>query len=80
MIKTIITPKENNYLIKIPNNYIGKELEVFIYAKDELTFEKNSKKSMADFQGIISDNTANDMHKELQETRNGWDDRLKNQI
>ena len=78
MIKTSIIPKENNYLITIPNNYIGKELEIFIYAKEELTFEKNSRKTMADFKGIISDATANAMHLELQESRNSWDERLKN--
>ena len=80
MIKTTITPKKNNYLITIPNSYVGKELEVLIYAKDEILFEKKSKKSMADFQGIISDSTANAMHLEIQESRNSWDERLKNQI
>ena len=64
MIKTTITPLKSDYLLNIPSNYIGKELEIFIYAKDEITVENNVKKSMADFKGIISDETANAMHKE----------------
>ena len=75
MIKTIIIPKEKKYLIEIPNNYIGKELEVLIYLKAEVSIEKNYKKTMADFQGIISDNTAIAMRLELKESRNSWSDR-----
>ena len=75
MIKTIITPKEKKYLIEIPSNYIGKELEVLIYSKDEVSIEKKYKKTMADFQGIISDKTAIAMHLELKESRNSWSDR-----
>lgn len=80
MIKTSITPKNNNYLIQIPNNYIGKELEVFIYAKEELIVEKNNIKSMSDFKGIISDETAIAMHLEVQQSKDGWDERLKKQF
>ena len=75
MIKTIITPKVKKYLIEIPSNYVGKELEVLIYSKDEVNIEKNFKKTMADFIGIISDKTAIAMHLELKESRNSWSDR-----
>ena len=80
MIKTSITPKNNNHLIQIPNNYVGKELEVFIYAKEELITEKNNKKSMSDFKGIISDQTAIAMHLEIQQSRDSWDERLIKQF
>ena len=80
MIKTFITPKEKKCLIEIPSNYIGKELEILIYAKDELTLERNRTKSMSDFQGILSDETSNAMHQEVKELRNSWDERLENQF
>ena len=33
MIKTIVTPKNNNLYLPIPDSYIGKEIEVLVYAK-----------------------------------------------
>jgi len=40
MIKTIITPRNNSLNLVIPNNYIGQEKEVLLYAKDKLLEEK----------------------------------------
>jgi hypothetical protein len=35
---------------------------------------------MADFWGIISDETAAELQKELEESRNSWEERLKKQF
>ena len=82
MIKSSITPKENSYLLSIPNDYIGKELEILIYAKEEFTTNvvDGKKKTMSDFKGILSDETAMAMHREVEESRNDWGERLKNQF
>jgi hypothetical protein len=57
MIKTIVTPENNSLYLSIPNNYIGREIEVLLYAKDELQEEKiKPKKTMANFSGILSEN------------------------
>lgn len=37
------------------------------------------KKTMADFWAILSDATAEDLHKQTLQSRKEWDDRLKNQ-
>lgn len=56
MIKTIVIPQSNNLCVSVPNNYIGKEVEVFLYAKDELEEVKiKPKKSFASFTGVLSE-------------------------
>jgi len=78
MIKTILTPLNNSIIIQIPNNYIGKKIEILLYALDEVTDdnETSTKKTMADFWGTLSDETANELHKNVTEIRDSWDDRL----
>ncbi len=56
MIKTVVTPQNNILHLDIPNNYIGREIEVLLYAKDELQVEKvKPKKTLADFTSILSE-------------------------
>ncbi len=57
MIKTVVTPQNSSYNLSIPANYIGKKIEILFYALDEVVEEENltSKKSMADFRGILND-------------------------
>ena len=76
MIKTVILPQHNNYTLIIPDNYIGKEIEILFYALDELEEKKHSKKFMADFWVTISDETAGDLHRQSKNSRNEWEDRL----
>lgn len=51
MIKTVAIPQNDNYNIAIPSNYIGKKIEILIYALDEVTEEKTikQKRNMSDF-------------------------------
>lgn len=76
MIKTIATPLENSFNIAIPNQYIGKKLEIIIYALDEIMENKIPKKTMADFWGTLSDESANDLNTRTIEGRNDWENRI----
>ena len=82
MIKTIITPQNNNYNLVIPNNYIGKKIEVIFYSLDEVDEDISAlpKKTMADFWGILSDETASNLHKEVEESRKNWEERYNKQL
>ena len=80
MIKTVITSQNNNYTLIIRDNYIGKEIEILFYALDELEEKKHTKKSMADFWGTMSDETAGDLHKQSKNSREEWEDRLNKQF
>lgn len=71
MIRTIITPKSTNIKISIPDEYVGKPIEVTYISLEEL--EKNSpKKTMEEFWGIISDETAKILHDEVDQNRKEW--------
>ena len=36
MIRTLIIPNQNNLVLQIPNNYIGKKIEITCIATDEV--------------------------------------------
>ena len=73
MIKTSLTPRDNKLLLEIPQNYIGREIEVLLYAKDELE-EKSpkSKKTLADFVGVISDAEYLSLKSYTEQARKEW--------
>jgi hypothetical protein len=73
MIKTIVTPQNNSLHLVIPNNYVGREIEVLLYAKDELEEEKiKPKKTMADFTGILSENDYQSLKSHTEQGRKEW--------
>lgn len=82
MIKTIATPQNNSFNIAIPDNYIGKKIEIIFYALDEVLEEKvlPTKKTMADFWGTLSDETANKLQNEVNESRVSWEERVNKQL
>ena len=53
MTKTVAIPQQNNFNLVIPNQYIGKKIEIIMYALDEITEERSVKKTMADFWGTL---------------------------
>lgn len=74
MVKTLLTPQQANILISIPQKYVGKQIEVFYYAIDELIEEKSvtTKKSMADFSGILSETDYQSLKAHTEQARNEW--------
>lgn len=76
MVKTHITPLQNTYNLAIPKKYIGKKVEILIYSIDEVQVEKPIKSTMADFWGILSDETAADLHNLTNTGREEWEKRL----
>ena len=56
MLKTVITPNERTYPLSIPSYYVGKTLEVLLYARDEFFENKtpSSNKKPSDFFGTLS--------------------------
>lgn len=73
MIKTIVTPKNNRLYLEIPNKYIGREIEVLLYAKDEIIEEKaKSKKTIADFSGVLSESDYQSLKSHTEQARKEW--------
>ncbi len=72
MIRTIFTPKESNLNIAIPHNYIGKKIEVLLFAVDEILEDKPKTLTMADFWNTISNETAEKLHSNVEDMRDEW--------
>lgn len=73
MIKTVVTPQNNNLYLLIPDNYVGREIEVLLYAKDELQEDKvKPKKSMANFSGILSEHDYQSLKNHTEQARKEW--------
>lgn len=74
MIRTVVIPENNTLHLSIPNKYVGKEIEVFLYAKDELLEEQNTKtKNAARFKGLLTPEEADMYHAYLKQARIEWD-------
>ena len=73
MIRTIITPQQADILISVPPQYIGKKLEVLLYAVEEITEEVAPPVTMAQFWGILSDEAAQDLREASVKSREEWD-------
>ena len=75
MIKTTVIPQNNSYNLAIPNNYIGKKIEILFYALDELA-EQNvapQKLKLSDkYKGIISKEQGEDLKNHIKNMRNEW--------
>lgn len=79
MVRTIVTPENQDIYLQVPKSYIGKKIEVIAFAVDEELIEPKKMK-MSDFWGTISDETAAHLHKEIIESRNSWEERLNKQF
>ena len=73
MVKTIVTPKNNSLTLEIPNSYIGKEIEVIFYSKEEVLGNKILEKSeISSFRGIINDTEYQALKSHTEQARKEW--------
>jgi hypothetical protein len=75
MVRTVITPQDTHIELDIPQEYVGKPLEIIYQALDEEQSD-SPKKTMKDFLGILSDKTASDLQEEIKLGRDEWDKRI----
>ncbi|EQA78884.1 hypothetical protein LEP1GSC193_2840 [Leptospira alstonii serovar Pingchang str. 80-412] len=54
MIRTRLTPQNTDLHLSIPEGYVGKNIEVLLYAVDEIKEEPKSPATMKDFRGTLS--------------------------
>ncbi len=71
MLKTIITPNKKKYSLTIPDDYIGKKLEIILYAIDEMP-EKKHKISLESFNGILSNEEYEELKSQTEKARKEW--------
>ncbi|WP_061270666.1 hypothetical protein [Leptospira interrogans] len=72
MIRTRITPKNTDLHLSIPEGYVGKNIEVLLYAIDEIKEEPKSPATMKNFRGILSKESAAKLQEKVQKEREEW--------
>lgn len=76
MIRTIITPEKQDVSLHIPEGYVGKQIEVLLYAVDELNQQNDQPKTKpADFRGTLklTADQYEDFQTHLKDIRSEWD-------
>lgn len=75
MIRTFITPNQKNFnvALNLPDDYLGEELEIIVFKKQEGLVSQKSTTTMADFWDTISDETAKKIHDNIIKMRNEWE-------
>jgi len=74
MLKTTVTPEKAQIQFSIPDEYVGRKLEVLLYPVDEITETQETKPAvtMKQFKGILDKETAERLQKEVTKSRNEW--------
>ena len=73
MIRSVITPETNHLDIAIPDNYVGKKVEVLVFTCEEANeIEDTAPDVMAQFWGGVSDKTTEEMHHHINHSRSEW--------
>ena len=74
MIRSLLTPQSTDLHIAIPDNYVGKKVEVLVFPYDEPNdAPKINPNVMAQFWGVISEETTEEMHKHVEISRWEWE-------
>ncbi|HET9505788.1 MAG TPA: hypothetical protein VFO93_19740 [Hymenobacter sp.] len=76
MIRTSITPQQTDIQLSVPPHYVGKKLEVLLYSVEEVTEEPAAAPApsvMAQFWGVLSDESAQDLREQAEASRNEWE-------
>jgi hypothetical protein len=75
MIKTYITPQDTDLHIPIPQDYVGKKLEVILFSVEETEIKPTPKKKInpSDFAGTLSKKNAAALLKHVEESRKEWE-------
>ena len=75
MIRTTIKPRKRTVTVNVPKSYLGKKIEVLMFAIDEIETNataSTSKKKPSDFAGTISKKSAEAISKHVTKSRNEW--------
>lgn len=75
MVRTLVTPQQQNISILVPQNYVGRQIEVLLYAVDELVEEQQTAKpnNAAKYKGIFSKEEGEKFNQYIQQARSEWD-------
>jgi hypothetical protein len=76
MVRTFITPTKRNYnlVLELPEEYLGQELELIVFKRQEgLVTEKKIKNLSDKYRGVFSEEDAKSFNAHTQQMRKEWD-------
>ena len=79
MVRTLVTPQQQNISILVPQNYVGRQIEILLYPLDELVEEPQTAKpnNAAKYKGILSKEEGEKFNQYIQQARSEWDKDFK---
>lgn len=72
MIRTVVIPENTDVHLSVPENYVGRKIEVMYYPLDELTEEKRKITTMSAFKDMLTSKEANDLQDYVKKSREEW--------
>ncbi len=74
MIRTFVTPSKCNFnlILDLPQDYLGQELEIIVFKKQEGLIINKPENKMSDFVGIFSDNEYQNLKQLTEQSREEW--------
>jgi hypothetical protein len=78
MIRTTITPTQTNVEITIPKDYVGKQIEIFLFSSDEISTAEQPLKENNNLRGKLklTDDQYKDFNANVEEARHGWNSNI----
>ena len=75
MVRTVVIPQNTDIHFLIPLSYIGKEIEIIAFSKDDVKEEKKSPSQnfSSKFKGLLTEDEAVKYQEYLIKARNQWD-------
>ena len=76
MLRTIVTPENQNVSIHVPEEYVGRQIEILMYATNEVHAElpiATKKQKPSDFAGTLSKEDALRLLNDVEQSRNEWE-------
>ena len=74
MIRTLVIPKHNHMKLDLnfPEDYLGQEVEIIAFRKQEGVLGVKSKNTMADFCGVLSEGDYKSLKIHTGQARSEW--------
>jgi hypothetical protein len=72
MVRTILKPEKNDLTIKLPDELVGKLVEVIAFEIEEAVDSKKKPKP-SELRGFLSAKSAESMHDHIKQSRTEWD-------
>lgn len=74
MVRTLVTPQQQDISIHVPPHYVGRQIEVLLYAVDELTEDKKTTSpNAAKYKGIFTTKEGDKFNEHINQARSEWD-------